>query len=346
MDRRTDRSFAFDLIDAELRDYTQLRRLVISHTIAPVRAACGLPAPSAGEDVATVLGDPRALDFVQDSAKTGWGVPPDRPDLFDPVCRAMLLFAWLFPAAVPDGALERLLGQPGQAVLTGADWLLRRGYDEVADLTAGLAGVPTDAQLGAARRSAGPWPEPDWFFDAPDVAGPYKDLRTARAMLGEALDPRGSIRIVVDIEPIEIGLEHVGFLVAQMLDREMREHVRQRLVWFGHLEMVMEPMAGGGWRSTGAITGRTRGVLSTQIPESIGGLAFLDFAEQLGAKDGKAGRCAACGALFVLNAWQRRRAAKGEPVYHRGCYAEHRAAAIREHHRRAYTPRPRGRREA
>jgi hypothetical protein len=341
MDRRTSRSFALDLIDTELRDYDQTVRLVVDHTIAPVRAAVGLAAPRPGEDIESLLADAPPLAFRQPTTLTGWQVPADRPDLFAPVSRAMLLFAWLFPAAVPEGELDRLIDTPGQSVLSGTDWLLGHGHDAVADLVARLMGVPTEAELGPEGRPVGPWPEPDWFFNTPDGSAPYSDLRTARMVLRETMDPVGAVHIVADIEQVESGLDHIGWLVARQLDSELRTSVRQRLVWFGRLELEMEPAPGGGWQSTGEILGRSHGVFTAQVPESIEGLAYLDYADQLGGRNDKTGRCAACGRLFVLNAWQRRRLSRREPVYHKECHREHRAAEIRRHHRDHYVPRPR-----
>ena len=125
MERRTERSLAFDLLDTDLADAASLTELVVAHTITPVRAIYGLPAPRPGE----------GTSFLTMDRYEGEGditIEVHRPftmdesaAVFDPIARALLLFAWLFPTSVlSHNRAERILDEPGPAVLRGPDQLL------------------------------------------------------------------------------------------------------------------------------------------------------------------------------------------------------------------------------
>ena len=68
---------------------------------------------------------------------------------FDPLVRALLLFAWLFPNSVHlSDRAEAILDSPGSTVLDDAAQLLSRPHEAIADLVAGLFDAPlTRARL-------------------------------------------------------------------------------------------------------------------------------------------------------------------------------------------------------
>lgn len=353
MDRRTARSIAFDLVDADLGDHAQLTKLVVDHTLAPLRAACGLAAPAPGEELRDVLGEETAGDYVQITTYRSW-TPRPSPDVFDPVFRAMLLFGWLFPSCVaPADRTPLILEAPGQKVLRETSWLLMRTHDEVADLAAALLGLPTNPALSGIRR-ARPDSRPDNITAAEEallvhVVNPrHRPARNDEAM-AELAQVRQLVLRTLDLRPefepaidrVEIGLDQMGWWPAHYVDRVLRRDVQQRLVWLGHLEFEVNIDDDGEPFRTDRIIGSGRGVFSALVPTTVSGLVALDLTEQLGP-GGSAARCAHCGRLFTLNTWQSGRHNKGLPVYHKDCHREHHSAAIRAHHRARYVARPRG----
>lgn len=354
MDRRTARSIAFDLVDTDLADHGQLTRLVVDHTLAPLRVACGLAAPQQGEDMRDVLGEVTSGEGIRITTFRSWS-PRPTPDVFDPVFRAMLLFGWLFPGCVaPADRTPLILEAPGQKVLRETHWLLMRTHDEVADLVAALLGQPTNPALTGIRRAReGVASSSDATVEDRVIAGfvnprhrparnddAMAELAQMRQLVARSLDLRPESEPAID--RIEIGLDQMGWWPAHYVDRVLRKEVQHRLVWLGHLEFEMDIDDAGEPVLTDRIVGTGRGVFSALVPETISGLVLLDLTEQLGP-GGTAARCAHCGRLFALNTWQRGRHNKGEAVYHKECHREHRAAAIREHHRARYVPRPRKR---
>lgn len=351
MDRRTSHSIAFDLVGTDLADHAQLTKLVVDHTLALLREACGLAAPRPGEDLRDVLGEMTIGDYVTITTYRGWSPRPS-PEVFDPVFRALLLFGWLFPDCVaPADRTPQLLQAPGQQVLVGTHWLLMRTYDEVADLVAALLGQPTNPALTGVRRArSGPPPAETGAVD--DVIAEVVNPRHRPARNDEALAELAQVRQVIArsldmtpeaeprVERIDMGLDQMGWWPARHIDRVLRTDVQPRLVWFGHLEAEIDIDDAGEPEFTGGIVGTGRGVFRALVPTTLSGLVLLDLTEQLGP-GGTAARCAYCGRLFALNPWQCGRHTKGLPVYHKDCHREHHAAAIRAHHRARYIPRQR-----
>ncbi|MFN8628855.1 MAG: hypothetical protein U0838_00615 [Chloroflexota bacterium] len=154
------------------------------------------------------------------------------------------------------------------------------------------------------------------------------ELAHARQLVARSLDLRPEPEPAV--ERIEIGLDQMGWWPAHYVDRVLREGGAPP-------RLAGPPRARGGpRRRQGAGPHRPdRGHgprhVRALVPESISGLVLLDLTEQLGP--GERG-----GALRPLRAAVRAQrlaaaARQGRTVYHKDCHGEHRAVAIREHHR-------------
>ncbi len=144
MDQPTPRSLAYDLHGTDLSDHASLTRLVVAHTIAPARAWWGLPAPEPGEGREYLV---ERKERLPNGVEVHYARPSSLEEsvrAFDPLVRALFLFARLFPQCVGlAGSAEETVRHPGMAVLADSMHLTNRPYDAVADLVAGLFGVPS-----------------------------------------------------------------------------------------------------------------------------------------------------------------------------------------------------------
>lgn len=316
------RSLALDLLDTDLRDAGSLSRLVIDHTIAPVRALCGLPAPRSGE----------GRSFMFEPAGGINGIPvenlrhmdlPASASTFDTVIRALLLFGWMFPGcALLSEGVDFVLDAPGTAAIDDYWSLVDRPAEAIEDLVAGLLGEPT-------RRLSwhGTRPHTPARNDAALV-----ELERAQDLVAQALGPvedDGSTVLV------DLGLDRIDWWVARDIDKVLHEAVRRRLVWYGTFEPVPVRLADGSLDADGGILTFDRGVFAAQVPDTLAGLVLLDFSEQLG-RDRTAASCAHCHGLFPVNARQAGRARLGLPVYHEDCRDEHRLGYFRRKSRERY----------
>jgi hypothetical protein len=306
-------SIALDLAATDLADYDSLLGFVVAHTIAPVRAAYGLPAPQPDEGHSY---------FVERTEKRADGMLVEHirsynlkesTRLFDPVIRALLLFGWLFPKSVmPSQSPERVLEAPGWSVLLQSLSLVDRPYEAIAHLVGGLLEVSI--------------PRPWWTGSSPlepatNVAA-LADLSAMRSLIKAALsavteDPHSHL--------IDIGLDRIDPVVAWELDEIARSDVRRRFVWLGTYESFDPDDS-----ETEALFPETfeRGVFAADLPETLKGLIALDYSEQL-SQDRSTGRCEQCGALMEVEGRQRGRVRRREPVYHPGCRDEHRLIYFR-----------------
>jgi hypothetical protein len=313
MDQPARRSFALDLHGTDLTDHAGLTRLVAAHTIAPARAWWGLPAPQPGEGrnylVERVEHSPSGLEVHH---MRSYGLD-ESPRSFDPLIRALLLFARLFPQCVGfAGSVEETLRHPGMAVLADSHHLIGRPYEAIADLCAGLLGVPSPT----------PSSPGDYHAKARNDEA-LAELGEARQLINQALAP---IDDDDHVQFVDIGLPRLGFASASRMDDTLRRDVRRRLVWFTTFE-VFEP---DDWTST--TEWFERGVFPADVPETIAGLAALDYSEQLGY--GRAlTTCSQCGLLMTVDGRQRFLASRGRPVYHPGCYLEHKRTYWRDYQR-------------
>jgi hypothetical protein len=313
MDRSNNsHSIAYDLLDTDLSSVTSLTEFVVAHTVAPLRAAAGLPAPRRGE---LEIGPDglRTETFVELLSKP-WNVQ-ESSAIFDHSIRALLLFGWLFPESLPTQARpEPTLDSPGSAVLNFAWPVFIHSPEAIEDLVAGLLGAPTSMARTQVHR-----PERNGTALA--------ELGQARQLVAKSLDPVPTQEPVTQI--VDIGLDRIGWWSAFAIDRAIRADVRRRLVWFGTLGPTVEIGEQGEMRLDGPIIARDRGVFAADVPESITGLVLLDLSEQL-KRDRRVGRCGECGRLMPLNAWQSKRARNLEPVYHADCHESHRRAYFRK----------------
>jgi len=307
MKQRTPRSLAFDLLATDLRDPDAVAVLVIAHTVAPARAAWGLPAPRPGElDSFLIERTERTADGVVNFMR------PCRLDesqnSFVPVLRGLLLFAWLFPASVPVGSgIAALLDEPGWSFLDDSFGLMGRPYDAMNELVRALLGadgVEITEYTGLFPLQPAPNPEA--------IAA----LEEAQDLVERAVGP---VPRDPSVYVIDRGLDRMEWWTARDLDKIVREHVRRRVV------RLESPEFPGGADEEGVA--RTiymdRGVFRADIPETIGGLVALDLTEQLG-HDRTTGICAGCRGLLALTDRQAGCARRGQPVYHEDCLRQHR----------------------
>jgi hypothetical protein len=317
------RSLAFDLLDTDLADADSLTSFVVAHTVAPARAAFGLPAPRPGE------GRSFLIERVEQWAD-GTTVQILRREKFDESTRAfgslvrsLLLFGWLFPKCVfrslgPESVLER----PGWSVLEDTRHLMTRPYEAIAHLVAGLLGTIS------AR--------PAWTGNHPHTPARNEaalaELAAAQGLVRDALDP-------ITNDPntflIDIGLQRIEWSIARQIDDVVRRDVRRRLVWFGSFEPEIITNRDGDADVGDGIITLERGVFAADVPESIAGLVLLDLSEQLG-QDRETARCAGCGLLMHLTGHQRSRARLRQPVYHPDCRTTERLRYFRRKSRERY----------
>lgn len=317
MTETTRRSLAFDLLETDLSDFDELSRLVIDHTIAPVRALVGLPAPRRNEGRWFMFSEPRFEDGIEVRELLRADLPRTSA-CFDVVVRSLLLFGWLFPgnsflSEAPSFALDA----PGSAVLDDYFHLIDRPQEAVENLVAGLLGLPIQPVEWHGSRPSRPARN--------DAA--LSELASVQALLSRAIDP------VEDEEYttfVDIGLDRMEWLTARDVDRAMREHVQRRLVWFGTMEPI--DVLDDGFH--GILT-YDRGVFAADVPDSLTGLVLLDFSEQL-QLDRRVARCGHCRRLMAVNARQAGRARKGQPVYHADCLDAHRLGYYRRKSRDRY----------
>jgi hypothetical protein len=314
MDRSNNaHSIAYDLLDTDLSSVTSLTEFVVAHTVAPLRAAAGLPAPRVGE-LSNVLGEVKTDGYLTIMTTKPWTVA-ESSAIFDESIRALLLFGWLFPESLlPSVRPEVILENLGSAVLTHAWAVIPRSPEAIADLVAGLLGAPASMSRSYLHR-----PERN------DAA--LAELEQARQLVAKSLDPVPAREPVTQV--VDIGLDRIGWWPAFAIDRVMRSDVRRRLVWFGTLEPTVEIDDSGEPNLTGPIIAKDRGVFAADVPESITGLVLLDLSEQL-KRDRRVGRCGHCGRLMPLNAWQSKRARHGDAVYHADCRDAHRLVYFRK----------------
>lgn len=313
MDQPARRSFALDLHGTDLADHASLTRLVVAHTIAPARAWWSLPAPRPEESRDYLI---ERVERTPDGAEVhhmrAFGLD-ESPRSFDSLFRALFLFGRLFPQCVGfAGSVEEMVRHPGMAVLADSHHLTGRSYDAIADLCAGLLGVP---------------------FVTPPVQGDFHqrarndealaELGEARQLINQAIAP---IDDDAHVQFVDIGLQRLGFASASRLDDVLHRDVHRRLIWFTTFE-VFEP---------DDVSSTTewfeRGVFPADVPETIAGLAALDYSEQLGYGRSLT-KCAQCAVLMGVEGRQRYLASKGRSVYHADCYLDHKRAYWRQYQR-------------
>ena len=317
------RSLALDLIDTDLRVPDSLSRLVIDHTIAPLRALCGLSAPRSGEGRAFMFEPAGAIDGIPVESLRPMDLPKSA-STFDTVVRSLLLFGWLFPgSALVSEGVDFILDAPGTAAIDDYWHLVDRPAEAIEDLVAGLLGEPT-------RRL--PWHGSRPHTPARNDAA-LAELDRAKDLVSRALGPvedDGSTVLV------DLGLDRIDWLLARDIDKVLHEDVRRRLVCYGTFEPVPVRLLNGSIDSDGGILTWDRGVFAAEVPDTLTGLVLLDFSEQLG-RDRSAAVCAHCGGLFAVNTRQAGRARQGMPVYHADCRDEHRLGYFRRKSRARYT---------
>jgi hypothetical protein len=306
-------SIALDLAATDLADYDSLLDFVVAHTIAPVRAAYGLPAPQPDEGHSYfVERTERHADGMLVEHIRSYNLK-ESTRLFDPVVRALLLFGWLFPRSIlPSQSPEEVLKTPGWSVLLQSMTLVDRPHEAIAHLVGGLLGVST--------------PRPWWTGSSPLEPAANATALAELASMQELI--RGALSAVTE-DPhthlIDIGLNRIDQVVAWELDEIARSEVRRRFVWLGTYEFVDHDDSD---TSDSFPEAFERGVFAADVPETLKGLIALDYSEQLG-NDHTTGRCAQCGALMEVDGRQRGRVRRGEPVYHPDCRDEHRLVYFR-----------------
>ena len=316
----TSPSLAFDLARTDLSQHGELSRLVIDHTIAPVRALAGLPPPQRGEGRSFMFGESWFENGVEFQPLRRMDLPRTSA-CFDQVVRALLLFGWLFPRSLlASEGPQFVLDSPGSAVLDDYWHLADRPQEAIEDLVAGLLGQPADPPLWRGSRPHVPEPNPSAL----------DELARAQELVWRAIGP-------VDDEEhtvvVDIGLDRMDWLTSREIDQEIRLHVHRRLVWFG----TMEPIPGedDDVDGSGGILTYDRGVFAAQVPDSLTGLVLLDFSESL-ARDRSAAWCGHCNKLMQVNARQAARARKGFSVFHADCLGEHRLGYFRRKSQERY----------
>lgn len=315
------RSLAYDLVATDLDDYNSLLAFVVAHTIAPVRAAYGLPPPRPDEGQSYFI--ERTEHRAGQLLVQHWRRYrlDESLRVFDPVVRALLLFGWLFPDSVSVmESSESVLKRPGWSVLSDSMHILGRPHEAIANLVGGLLGVPSERPFWTGSGIHRPAPNP----------GALKDLADARALIDAAMrhieeDPKTHL--------VDIGLRQIDTFVADELDEVVRRDVHRRFVWLGTYEWFDDDDDERASQALPEVF--SKGVFGAEIPESIKGLIALDFSEQL-RLDRSTARCAHCGSLMVLNARQKGRAGRGDPVYHEDCRDEHRLGYFRRKSRDRY----------
>jgi hypothetical protein len=323
-DQPTPRSFAFDLEATDLGDHASLTELVVAHTIAPARRWWGLPAPQPGEGRDYLIERiERLADGLEIHHMRSYGLE-ESPRSFDPLVRALFLFARLFPQCVSfAGTVDETLRHPGMAVLADSMHLTNRSHEAIADLVAGLLGVP----------SVTPFLPGDMHAKVRND-GALAELEEARQVIRRVI-----IRATPDehTQFVDIGLQRLDFAAAMRLDEILRRDVHRRLVWFTTFEVY----DGAEDLAPDSTEWFERGVFGAQVPETIAGLAALDYTEQLRLGRSVA-QCGHCGRLMAVEGRQRYLASRNRPVYHEGCYLAHK----RGYWRRYQRDRARQRREA
>jgi hypothetical protein len=245
----------------------------------------------------------------------------ESPQAFDPLFRALFLFARLFPQCVGVvGSVEEMLRHPGMAVLADSQHLLYRSYDAIADLVAGLLDLPSTLLWQAGERH-------EKALNDEALAELHEARQIVRRVTTrDELDDRTHF--------VDVGLQRLEFSAALRLDEILRRHVHRRLIWFTTFE-VFEADGGDDEAGFGEISSTEwfeRGVFGAQVPETIAGLVALDFSEHLRLGNAVA-QCAQCGRLMTVEGRQRFLASAGQRVYHSGCYAAHKRQYWRTYQR-------------
>lgn len=307
------RSLAYDLVATDLADPASLTAFVVAHTIAPVRAAWGLPAPRPDEGQSYYIERTEERDGMRVQHWRSYRLD-ESIRWFDPVLRAMLLFSWLFPDSVsPMESPASILGRPGWAVLQQSMDLLARPHEAIVDLVGGLLGIETARPWWTGSGYHRPAPNPVAIADLVRT----QDL-VSRAQDRITEDPRTHL--------FDIGLRQIDEVIADDLDEIARRDVHRRFVWLGTYEWFDD----GSDEPPGHPPERfPRGVFAADIPESLQGLVALDYSEQL-RYDNRTGKCAGCGAFMPVDGRQRGRVRRGEPIYHAECKDEARLAYWRQ----------------
>lgn len=317
------RSLAYDLVDTDLDDPVSLTAFVVAHTVAPARAAWGMPAPRPGEGRSFLFErTENMLDRTTVQYMRNWRFE-ESTRAFDPLIRGLLLFAWLFPeSSSPGERADSVLDLPGWSVIDDSMHLMGRPYDAIADLVAGLLGTQSERPAWCGSHGHSPARNDEALAE----------LAKAQRLVEQALDP-------IPDEPntylIDIGLQRIEWLIARDLDKVVRADVRRRLIWFGSFEPEIITNEDGDPDVGNGIVTFERGVFAADVPETIRGLVLLDLTEQLGHDRGTA-RCARCGLLMRLTAHQRSRARLRQPVYHAICRETERLVYFRRKSKERY----------
>ncbi len=322
MERQT-RSLAYDLVDTDLEDPVSVTAFVVAHTVAPARAAWGLPAPRSGEGRSFLVErEKERPDGLLVQYMRNWRLE-ESTRAFDPLVRGLLLFAWLFPQSVfHSERAEGILDHPGWSVLDDSMALMGRPYEAIDHLVAGLLGMASERPFWTGSHAHVPVRN--------EIA--LAELLAAQQLVEQALDP---VSDDPDTYLIDIGLHRIAWGVAREIDEIVRSEVRRRLVWFGSFEPEIVINGDGDPDVGDGIISLERGVFAADVPETIRGLVMLDLTEQFG-HDHETARCARCGLLMRLTAHQKSRARLRRPVYHPGCRDEQRLVYFRRKSKERY----------
>jgi hypothetical protein len=301
---------------ADLSDPTAVTRLAVDHSLAPARAAWGLPAPIPGERDDAFFFDIEPLNGIQARQMRAHHLTVSAAH-FDPVVRGVLLFGWLFPGSVlGTDSPEEVVKLPGPAFLSDSLMLAYRTHEEIEYLAAGLLGQATPAPIYHGMYPYRPVADPAIIAEL--------------AMIQDALGRAGGKpEDLGDYRRIDLGLQALDQFAAAELDDILRVNVHQRLIWLGSWEEANPENESQVLSPLDFIT-FDRGVFLASVPQSLAGLIALDFAESL-RLDRMAGRCARCDRPMLLNGQRSARAKRGKPVFHDDCHREHRLLYWRDY---------------
>lgn len=304
MDVDTRRPLSLDLASTNLDDAEALTAILVAHVVAPTRALFGSRFPQPRRDEDGDFLEPPLIELADGSVIPGPDdfEPAETTIGFDTFIRSWVLFHRLFPQVAGADYVD--LAHPEQVYFADARAMARILWSQMAT----LVGHMFDA---------------DRHPQAPDG---LHGLRQLQELLRRALTPPEETWWHV--------LGHMGLRVvdrdaAAELDAILRADTHQRLVWFQGGTYSLQIEREGTWFDTIY----DRGVFATVVPETVAGVVALDFVETL-RREPTIGTCAECGLCVELTPQQIARHKAGRPVYHPGCFEQHRRQYVRDYQRR------------
>lgn len=313
------RRLSVDLTGSDIRDPETLTRIVASHVVTPARAMFGLPAASPDEQAGIIPAFTMGMD-----GRLMWPREAPARSTFEPFLRGYALLTALIPGAIEAPVDARaFLAVPGASLIRHAFSVAVLGYTHLDQLIRGVLGEPVG-------RPDNPFILRHYLPTANDAA--LDELAAAAALVRAALGTPDDPSEIYTRQ--DIGLTAITREVAFSIDEVLRRDVHWRLVWFGDVELAIDPDGEADEDDDAPLLPIIvdRGVIDALVPETITGLVVLDLVESLRLGQRQA-PCAVCQQMVVLDARRAGRARRGEPVYHADCHEAFRLRFVRDYQR-------------